>query len=166
MGVTEYLGQTKESVSQTLKVFEKKALIVKSDDENDRRAAHMTVAQKGQALINKVLPSPSLQSASNLLSDQDIAQINVSLGTLISTVQMANNFKFLSNATAVVTILNQQPMIIFVGSRKSHSRCWKPGSFVVSMSLINQSTRTLNFQYKSKVLTEIPTSFSHRYRPL
>jgi DNA-binding MarR family transcriptional regulator len=89
MGVTEYLGQTKGSVLQTLKVLEKKALIVKTPDENDKRVSHMTVTQNGPALINNLPPSPSLQSASKLLGNQDIAKKNA----LLSRLQRTNNFK-------------------------------------------------------------------------
>jgi DNA-binding MarR family transcriptional regulator len=93
MGVTEYLGQTKGSVSQTLKVLEKKGLIVKTPDENDKRVWHMTVTENGVTLVKEVLPSPSIQSASKLLGDQDIAKIDALLSKLLSTVQRANNFK-------------------------------------------------------------------------
>lgn len=93
MSVTEYLGQTKGSVSQTLKVLEKKGLIVKTVDSDDKRVAHMAVSKEGRQLVNGLLPSPLLQSASDFLGAQNIAQINASLSTLLRTVQRANNFK-------------------------------------------------------------------------
>ena len=93
MSVTEYLGQTKGSVSQTLKVLEKKGLIVKTADSNDKRVAHMKVTEEGRKLVENVLPSPLLERAGDLFSDQDITKINLTLSTLLRTVQRANNFK-------------------------------------------------------------------------
>lgn len=93
MSVTEYLGQTKGSVSQTLKVLEKKGLIVKTTDVNDKRVAHMAVTKEGRALVDKVLPSPLIQSANEVLGDIEVARINSSLNTLLRTIQQANDFK-------------------------------------------------------------------------
>lgn len=90
MSVTEYLGQTKGSVSQTLKVLEKKGLIVKTTDSNDKRVSHMTVTKEGRKLVNRVLPSSLLQSA---IDDKDIVKLNVSLSALLISVQQANGFK-------------------------------------------------------------------------
>lgn len=93
MSVTEYLGQTKGSVSQTLKVLEKKNLITKTIDSNDKRVTHISVTEEGRELIQSILPSPLLQSVSNVLSDDDIAKINLSLSTILRTVQHENDFK-------------------------------------------------------------------------
>ena len=93
MSVTQYLGQTKGSVSQTLKVLKKKGLIVKTADSDDKRVAHMALTKEGRQLVNSLLPSPLLQSASGFLGAPDIAQINALLTTLLRTVQRANGFK-------------------------------------------------------------------------
>ena len=93
MSVTEYLGQTKGSVSQTLKVLEKKGLIVKTADSCDKRVAHMAVTEEGRQLIKTVLPSPLIAAAGDVLGNEDLAVINSSLSSLLRTVQQANNFK-------------------------------------------------------------------------
>jgi len=90
MSVTEYLGQTKGSVSQTLKVLEKKGLIVKTTDSNDKRVSHMSVTKAGKELISHVLPSPLLKAA---IDEQETVNINSSLSALLRSVQHANNFK-------------------------------------------------------------------------
>lgn len=51
MAVTEYLGQTKGTMSQSLKVLEKKQFIVKVTDRDDRRIVHLRVTEAGQALL-------------------------------------------------------------------------------------------------------------------
>ena len=93
MGVTEYLGQTKGSVSQTLKVLEKKGLIVKTADETDKRMAHMLVTKVGSNLVRSMLPSPLLALASKKLDKKDEALIDTSLRNLLKSMQQANNFK-------------------------------------------------------------------------
>jgi DNA-binding MarR family transcriptional regulator len=93
MGVTEYLGQTKGSVSQTLKVLEKKELIEKSPDQADKRVAHMSVTTAGRKLIKNILPSPLLNSANKQLNEKDIAGFETSLQNLLKSMQHANNFK-------------------------------------------------------------------------
>lgn len=93
MSVTEYLGQTKGSVSQTLKVLEKKELIVKNIDSSDKRVTHLTITKQGGKLVKKILPSPLLLSAGVFLNAQDIDRVNTSLSGLLKSAQHANNFK-------------------------------------------------------------------------
>ncbi len=93
MAVTEFLGQTKGTVSQTLKVLEKKGLLKKIADKKDKRVTHLNVTQDGKKLIDQILPSPIMRGAGDLLSNDDITMINTSLSTLLHTLQKANNFK-------------------------------------------------------------------------
>ncbi len=93
MSVTEYLGQTKGSVSQTLKVLEKKGLIEKNADSSDKRVTHLAVTKQGRKLIKKILPSPLLSLASNFLDDQAIVRVNELLIALLKSAQQANGFK-------------------------------------------------------------------------
>lgn len=93
MGVTEYLGQTKGSVSQTLKVLEKKGLIEKKPDKTDKRVAHMSVTKAGCKLLHNLAPSPLLAAASKQLDKADTMTIETSLHGLLKTIQQANHFK-------------------------------------------------------------------------
>ncbi|MBQ0784411.1 MAG: MarR family transcriptional regulator [Amphritea sp.] len=93
MGVTEYLGQTKGSVSQTLKVLEKKGLIEKTPDKADKRVTHLSVTKIGLELVHSILPSPLLESASKQLSQEETTSIEASLHCLLRNMQHANNFK-------------------------------------------------------------------------
>ena len=56
MAVTEYLGQTKGTVSQTLKVLEKKALLFKEPDKDDKRVMHLKLTEQGQAAVARQHP--------------------------------------------------------------------------------------------------------------
>jgi DNA-binding MarR family transcriptional regulator len=93
MAVTEYLGQTKGSVSQSLKVLEKKALISKQTDSKDKRVAHLTVTAEGEKLLDRGLPSPSLQAAYDALSETEISALDTFLGSMLRAIQSNNSFK-------------------------------------------------------------------------
>lgn len=93
MGVTEYLGQTKGTVSQTLKVLEKKGLIEKTPDQADKRVAHMSVTTAGRKLVESIPPSALLKSASKHLNKKDAASVEVSLQILLKSMQQGNDFK-------------------------------------------------------------------------
>ena len=93
MGVTDYLHQTKGSVSQTLKVLEKKGFIEKEADSKDKRVAHLKVTKTGRELVNGLLASPLLQQASEQLDKNTFATIDTALNDLLFAVQSANQFK-------------------------------------------------------------------------
>ncbi|VFT59634.1 putative transcriptional regulator [Pseudomonas aeruginosa] len=57
LGVTEYLGLTKGTVSQSLKVLEGRGLISKLPDARDRRSVHLRLTDAGRALIEAVIPA-------------------------------------------------------------------------------------------------------------
>lgn len=56
-GVTEYLGVTKGTVSQSLKALERRGLIRKQADESDARAVRCEVTPDGQAIVSAVFPT-------------------------------------------------------------------------------------------------------------
>ena len=79
MAVTEYLGQTKGTVSQTLKVLERKGLLSKQRDKNDKRISHLKVSSKGKRLLNKTIPTTMFIKACEILSDKTQSEIVTSL---------------------------------------------------------------------------------------
>lgn len=93
MAVTEFLGQTKGTVSQTLKVLEKKNLLNKKIDLKDKRVTRLMLTKAGRDLVKKLLPSPILNSACKLLGDDALQATNSSLSLLLHSLQSANNFK-------------------------------------------------------------------------
>ncbi|RED48620.1 MarR family winged helix-turn-helix transcriptional regulator [Aestuariispira insulae] len=52
-GATEYLGSTKGTVSQTLIALEKKGLIEKRQDAEDKRKIHLVLTPAGQELLTQ-----------------------------------------------------------------------------------------------------------------
>lgn len=93
MAVTEYLGQTKGTVSQTIKVLEKKALVLKETDRNDKRISHLKVTPTGHKLINDHIPTNMFLDACNNLSKAQQKAVSVSLQLLLTSVIQSNNMK-------------------------------------------------------------------------
>jgi len=93
MGVTEYLGQTKGTVSQSLKVLEKKAFLTKHADKNDKRITHLKVSTTGKKLLKKSIPAPLFTQACEHLNEQSKTQIITGLNELLHAVQRSNGMK-------------------------------------------------------------------------
>jgi DNA-binding MarR family transcriptional regulator len=63
LAVTEYLGLTKGTVSQSLKALESKGLLIKRPDARDKRSVHLMLTPPAQALLDAVTPPDFLVAA-------------------------------------------------------------------------------------------------------
>ena len=63
LAVTEYLGLTKGTVSQSLKALESKGLLIKQPDAQDKRSVHLKLTEPAQALLDAVTPPDFLLAA-------------------------------------------------------------------------------------------------------
>jgi DNA-binding MarR family transcriptional regulator len=93
MGVTEYLGQTKGTVSQTLKVLEKKGFLAKHTDKNDKRITHLKVSSVGEQILKKLISPPLFTHACEHLSTRSKTQIIAGLKELLQAVQRSNGMR-------------------------------------------------------------------------
>lgn len=93
MAVTDYLGQTKGTVSQTLKVLENKDLLNKVMDKSDKRVWHMKVTDKGQKILNETIPTTMFVKACESLADKRQLEITESLQTLLRSLLQSNQMK-------------------------------------------------------------------------
>lgn len=93
MAVTEYLGQTKGTVSQTIKILEKKQLVEKFPDLKDKRISHLKVTPDGSALIKNNIPTTMFINASNNLTLKQQQDISSALQLLLTTLIQSNNMK-------------------------------------------------------------------------
>ena len=91
--VTEYLGSTKGTVSQTIKVLEKNGLIKKQIDVNDKRVIHLKITAKGRRWLNDVVPDPALNIAMQKLSVASRKRLGVELTELLRVIQDANELQ-------------------------------------------------------------------------
>lgn len=67
--VTNYLGMTRGTVSQSLIILEKKGYIKKSADEQDKRIVHLTLLPEGMSILQQARPVDLFSTATSLLQD-------------------------------------------------------------------------------------------------
>ena len=91
--VTEYLGLTKGTVSQTLTTLESKGFIDKTPDKKDGRVVHLDVTRSGRKLLEKTVPSPSIRNAWEELPNQEQNQLVEDLKRLLIAMQKKNGMK-------------------------------------------------------------------------
>lgn len=88
--LTDYLGVTKGTASQTLMVLEGLGLVSKREDKQDRRVTRVQVTAKGRHLLDKLLPSALWRAASAGLSVAAAQRIEDDLVRLLRVLQQAN----------------------------------------------------------------------------
>ena len=89
-GVTEYLGVTKGTVSQSLLVLERKGLIAKRPDEQDHRVIHLGLTDLGKRLLDQTWPSPRVREAVEALPESRRRLLAETLRELLGSLQKAN----------------------------------------------------------------------------
>ena len=93
LAVTEYLGLTKGTVSQTLKILEEKGLLRKQHDTNDKRLVHLKPSARGRRLVERLVPSEALTTGINQLPLNQQQAIEKNLETLLRSMQKSNGLK-------------------------------------------------------------------------
>ena len=91
--VTEYLGLTKGTVSQSLKVLEQKSLLRKQQDKEDKRIVHLTPTAKGRKLIEQAIPAKGLEQALAMTGSRQIHELGNELRTTLRNLQHNNKRK-------------------------------------------------------------------------
>jgi MarR family transcriptional regulator, organic hydroperoxide resistance regulator len=92
-GVTEYFGFTKGTVSQTLTTLETKGFIKKIPDKADGRKVHLNVTKLGKKLLEKTMPSPTIENAWNKIENNKQNQLIEHLKQLLLEIQKRNGMK-------------------------------------------------------------------------
>lgn len=91
--VADYLGLTKGTVSQTLRVLENRGYIEKQPDTKDRRVVHLWLTAKGTALVDGSIPPKSLENGIARLSASGRQQLSTALCQLLEAMQQANQLR-------------------------------------------------------------------------
>jgi MarR family transcriptional regulator, organic hydroperoxide resistance regulator len=86
LAVTDYLGLTKGTVSQSLKALETKGLIVKSPDTRDKRSVHLELTEEARVLLGAVMPPAFLHDATQQMGAQAV-ELESLLAELLRNVQ-------------------------------------------------------------------------------
>ncbi|MBS1265177.1 MAG: hypothetical protein MAG471_01009 [Acidimicrobiaceae bacterium] len=90
--VTEYLGVTKGTASQTLRVLKQRELIESHQDIGDGRKQHLRLTRSGARIVEQCSPPPGLVEALADV-DGDTALLEASLESLLRAMQRSNNFR-------------------------------------------------------------------------
>jgi len=84
--VTEFLGLTKGTVSQSLQVLERKGLVERRPDDADGRVVHLSLTQRGRRL-SRSGPGPDWVEAFARLSTVRRRELEDGLRSLLTAVQ-------------------------------------------------------------------------------
>ena len=137
IAVTEFLGQTKGTVSQTIKVLEKKGLLEKSLDMQDKRLVHLQLTAVGQSILRACIPPQLLSSAVDQLNTKDAHQLNTALKTLLSQMQKAHGSKTFGVCNSCIHHLRKPNGHVFCGLtqerllKKEHAQICREHTAVV-----------------------------------
>lgn len=114
--VAEYLGLTKGTVSQTLRVLETRGYLEKTPDAKDRRVVHLHLSAAGRELVERALPPDSLKQGIRLLPAESLQQLSQSLRDVLQAMQKANRMRSFG---ACRTCRHHIPL----GEDARHARC-------------------------------------------
>jgi DNA-binding MarR family transcriptional regulator len=89
-GVAEYLGLTKGTVSQTLKLLVARGLIRKSPDAEDRRVVHLALTDSGSRALAASVPPALLEAAVGRMPPGQRQSVATVLRRLLAGLQQAN----------------------------------------------------------------------------
>ncbi|KGJ91678.1 MarR family winged helix-turn-helix transcriptional regulator [Colwellia psychrerythraea] len=89
LAVTEFLGLTKGTVSQSLKILESKSLITKLKDNKDRRITHLKVTEAGQEFLAKTCPPQKFTDAITGLAGDEQSETRALLQKVLNNYQQA-----------------------------------------------------------------------------
>lgn len=93
LGLSEYLGQTRGTTSQTIKLLEERGWIAKKPDATDGRVTHLKLLPAGKKVIHRFWPSPVLQAVKEKVPARNQALLRDSLRYLLQLCQQANRKK-------------------------------------------------------------------------
>jgi MarR family transcriptional regulator, negative regulator of the multidrug operon emrRAB len=88
--LSNFLGMTRGTVSQTLLLLEKKAYLKKTTDKQDRRVVHLSLLPEGEALLEKAKLTELHNRTLNLLSQHDLQHYEDALKTVLTAFQKSN----------------------------------------------------------------------------
>lgn len=85
--VTDYLGATKGTVSQSLRLLERKGFIARRPDAEDKRVAHLELTASGKRALAAAWPSSRLDEALASLAPKRQERLEEDLLELLTALQ-------------------------------------------------------------------------------
>ncbi len=88
--LTNYLGMTRGTVSQTLLLLVKKGFIKKTTDATDRRMVHLSLLAEGNAILKQARTSDLFNQAALLFKEHDFINNEEMFMKALTALQKAN----------------------------------------------------------------------------
>lgn len=88
--LSNYLGMTRGTVSQTLLLLEKKGYVNKTTDTADRRVIHLSLLPEGRAMLEQARPCELFSQASELLDRGAARDYDETMVTVLTALQKSN----------------------------------------------------------------------------
>lgn len=89
--LTNYLGMTRGTVSQTLSLLERKGYINKTVDINDRRVIHLELLPEGQTILEQAKPAELfIKAAAMMEKKEDTVDYETVFTNTLTALQKAN----------------------------------------------------------------------------
>jgi MarR family transcriptional regulator, negative regulator of the multidrug operon emrRAB len=98
--ISDYLGQTKGSISQSVGLLEEAGFIKRTQDRLDKRVFHLSLQAKGLTVTNRMLSSIQLGG---------VDKVAPQLRTLLTSIQKQNGLK--GFGVCITCKFNQNPAI-------------------------------------------------------
>jgi len=118
--VTDYLGLTKGTVSQTLQVLVRKGYIEKKQDDTDKRIVHLQIVQEGIKLLKSITPFDVFIKAEEAIANKQFDSISAALYEALVALQNVNGTSSFGQCKNCITfseendhyycLLMQQPL--------------------------------------------------------
>lgn len=115
--LTEYLGLTKGTLSQTLQVLVRKGYIEKQADAEDKRVVRLNLLERGKQLLNNIPLANSFKHAEKKICKSNFVSYNEALLRTLSELQKANNTKSFGLCNTC-TLFAEQDNHYFCNSRQ------------------------------------------------
>ena len=88
--LTNYLGMTRGTVSQTLLLLAKKGFIKKTTDATDRRMVHLSLLDEGNAILKQARSSDLFNQAASLFKEHNFINNEEMFMKALTSLQKAN----------------------------------------------------------------------------
>jgi len=89
--LTNYLGMTRGTVSQSLSLLEKKGYIKKTANINDRRVIHLELLPEGKTILEQAQPAELFIKAAAMMEKKgDVTNYQIAFANMLTALQKAN----------------------------------------------------------------------------
>lgn len=92
-GVTDFIGSTKGTISQSINILGNKGFINKVPDEEDRRVVHLELTKKGTSVAKEIFPPSDFSNTLDIFSQEESEKLSELLTRLLVQLQRNNNSK-------------------------------------------------------------------------